>query len=192
MNNWILSGNLVKDIKFTETENGHTQAVFDIGVRDGFFDSENEWVDRSSFFKVKCWKKPAEGLKKAKVGAGNGIVCIGKGAVRKWEDEEGNKKTEYYFHMEKWEFPTAAGKKKNKDEEEDETKPTKKEIDLDDEDVPKKKKKPAEEDYEEYDNNVELGASDEEIKPSKKPAAKKNEEEISAEDMALLEGMDDD
>jgi single stranded DNA-binding protein len=191
MNNWVLSGNLVKDIKFSETEKGDIQAIFDIGVKDGYTDSDGEWVGKSSFFKVKCWKKPAESLKKAKVAGGNGIVCIGKCAVRKWEDEEGNRKTDYYMHMERWEFPTSPGnKKKNKDDEEDETRP-KKEIDLDDDDKPKKVKKPAE-DYEEYENNEGMGASDVEVKqPSKKPA-KKEDDEISPEDMALLNGMDDD
>lgn len=199
MNFVLISGNIAKDVKYSETENGDQRVIFDLAVKDGYLDKDKEWVDKPIFVKVKAYKKPAESMKKAKFQKGNGIVVTGRLDIRKWEDEEGNKKSEYYIKMNSWEFPTPPGRKKNNEdnEEADETKPPKdEEVDLEDinvnEDAKPPKKKSGKKDEEDFEDNEGFGLG-EENKPAKPNTKKAVEDDgISPEDLEALESIADD
>jgi single stranded DNA-binding protein len=162
MNLVIISGNLARDPKYKETSNGDLGVIFDIGVKDGRKDSDGDWVDKAIFIKVKGWGKVVTNMKKNKFVKGMGIVVNGKLDIRKWEDDDGNIRTEYYVKMNNWEYPTSPGKKKQ---------------DSDDEGASKKKKSDdMDEDLE--DNEVDLEEVDIDEKPSKPVKKQKDEDEL--------------
>ena len=99
MNTIILSGRLTADPELRTTTNGIDVASATIAVDDGY--GENKATD---FIRLIFWRKLAETVTKY-ANKGNKIIIEGKLKMRRFEDKNGNKRTEYEVHVEKLELP---------------------------------------------------------------------------------------
>ena len=123
MNIIILSGRLTDAPELRTTTNGIEIATATIAVDDGY--GENKTTD---FIRLIFWRKLAEIVTKY-ANKGYKISIIGKLKMRRFEDKNGNKRTEYEVHVEKLELPS-------KKETEQAAKEHTPDIMVDDEDLP--------------------------------------------------------
>lgn len=123
MNTIILSGRLTAAPELRTTTNGIDVASATIAVDDGY--GENKTTD---FIRLIFWRKLAETVTKY-ANKGYKIIIEGKLKMHRFEDKNGNKRTDYEVHVEKLELPP-------KKESEQMAKENMPDITLDDDDLP--------------------------------------------------------
>lgn len=88
MNSIILTGNICNDLELKSTNSGKSLCTFNLAVKRPFA------KDVTDFLTVVCWNKQAENIFKF-CSKGSRIGVSGTMTTRKWEDNEGNKRTAY-------------------------------------------------------------------------------------------------
>lgn len=92
LNHVFLQGRLVRDVELRSTQSGTSVATLTIAVdRDYARDGAS---DKTDFVNVVCWKQTAEFASKY-MQKGSMVVVSGRLESRKWEDKNGNKRTEW-------------------------------------------------------------------------------------------------
>lgn len=103
MNHITLSGRLTKDPELRKTQNGRDVANFSIAVRNRQKDAPPDYFDCHAWGKkdepglagtiMKCFHK------------GDGITVQGVMTIRKYQDKNGNARTDYSVQVDEFEFP---------------------------------------------------------------------------------------
>ena len=92
LNHVFIQGRLVRDVELRSTQSGTSVATLTVAVdRDYARDGAS---DKTDFVNVVCWKQTAEFASKY-MSKGSMVVVSGRLESRKWEDKNGNKRTEW-------------------------------------------------------------------------------------------------
>lgn len=85
----IIVGNLGRDPEMRYTPSGSPVTEFSVAANNRWQDSDGEWRDKTTWFRVKCWGRLAETtnqyLKK-----GRQVMVVGRVETSAWTDREGN------------------------------------------------------------------------------------------------------
>jgi single-strand DNA-binding protein len=83
----IIVGNLGRDPEMRYTPSGVPVTSFSVAVNNRYQDSDGEWRDRTTWFRVSCWRRLAETtnqyLKK-----GRQVMVIGRVDTSAWIDKQ--------------------------------------------------------------------------------------------------------
>lgn len=103
-------GRLGKDPETKHTSGGDTITTFSVAVSKKYKDRSGEQKETTTWFNCKSWRKQAEWAQALQ--KGDSVFVKGEIAVEKWEDKEGNKKSNWFLttqliQLTSW--PTAEG-----------------------------------------------------------------------------------
>jgi len=101
MNRIILIGRITKDPDTKFLNDGKSVTNFSLAVNRKRKDSEGNY--QADFFKVTAWNKSGE-LIKQHTAKGHRLMVEGHVEFSKWEDNEGNKRTDTVVILESFEF----------------------------------------------------------------------------------------
>jgi single-strand DNA-binding protein len=83
----IIVGNLGRDPEMRYTPNGVPVTSFSVAVNSRYQDNDGEWRDRTTWFRVTCWRRLAETtnqyLKK-----GRQVMAVGRVDTSAWIDKQ--------------------------------------------------------------------------------------------------------
>ena len=109
LNKIVIMGRCTKDPELRTTQSGTSVCTVNVAVdRDYARDGAS---DKTDFFTVVAWRQTGEFLSKY-FNRGSQIVVVGAMQSRKWEDKNGNKRTEWEINAEHIYF---GGSKKDND-----------------------------------------------------------------------------
>ena len=97
MQKMMFTGNLVRDVEVTETQNGKIVAQFSVAVKRPFS------KDTTDFFDVVAWNKLGETCSSF-LSKGSKVLVEGYMTTRSYEDKQGNKRKVYEIKAETVEF----------------------------------------------------------------------------------------
>lgn len=109
MNNIIVTGRIVADINDPNNTrplygkmNGTDRSFYNnrIGVNDGYFDKNNQWVDRSYFFNIRAYQGVADNLAKNYI-KGDPVLIQGKLVAETYQTQDGKQGTNTYIEVSK-------------------------------------------------------------------------------------------
>ena len=112
MNQIILHGRIANDIELKTTASDVNYCSFSVAVDRGY--GEEKLTD---FIQCKAWRKTAEFISKYFI-KGKEILINGELQSSKYEDADGNKKTNWYVLVQQVEFCGSNAGKTNSDEQE--------------------------------------------------------------------------
>ena len=104
MNTITLSGRITKDIELKATASGKKYTHFVVAVDRRFRDADGQKL--TDFFDCIAWNKTAEFLD-SYARKGDRVGIVGTLQTRKWEDKDGNKRTQFEIiveQVERYEF----------------------------------------------------------------------------------------
>lgn len=100
LNRIILMGRIVRDVDKRTTASGISVATATLAVERNYKNGDERVTD---FIDCVFWKWNADRLEKYS-GKGRNIVVEGRLEMRKWEDKEGNKRTNAEVQVDNWYF----------------------------------------------------------------------------------------
>jgi single-strand DNA-binding protein len=92
-NKVILVGNLGKNPEIKNLEGGVVLASFPLATNETFKDKNGDKKEQAEWHNIVMWRGLAESVQKSELKKGDQIYLEGKIRTRKWEDKEGNKKS---------------------------------------------------------------------------------------------------
>lgn len=111
LNSILVEGNLVRDPELKQTPKGTDVCNFTI-ASNRYNKVEDEYQQEVSYFNVTTWAKVAERCGKY-LKKGSGIRIIGWLKQNRWQDSEGNKKSNIVIIADHVEFKHKQGRKNN-------------------------------------------------------------------------------
>lgn len=91
MNQVNLVGKAGKDPESRETKTGSAVTNFSLATNEGYYGSDDKWIDRTEWHSVVAFARVAERIT-SQVRKGDTVAVFGKISTRKWEDKDGNKR----------------------------------------------------------------------------------------------------
>ena len=109
-NKVILVGNLTRDIELRETPGGASVADAGLAVNDRRKQGD-DWVDETSFVDLTLWGRTAENAAEY-LSKGSPILVEGRLKQDSWENDKGEKRTKLKVVVDKLQFLSNKGEKK--------------------------------------------------------------------------------
>ena len=100
LNRIVLMGRIASDIEKKTTNSGVSVVTVPLAVDRDYKQGDERQTD---FIKCVFWRKRADALEKYS-GKGRMIAVEGRLEIRKWEDKEGNKRSEAEVQVDNWYF----------------------------------------------------------------------------------------
>ena len=89
----LVLGHVGQDPELRYTPSGVAVANFSVAVDKGYFDKENNWIEKTRWFKITCWRELAERVKE-RIQKGDLVFVVGDDVTAGgWEGKDGTIQT---------------------------------------------------------------------------------------------------
>ena len=116
----VIQGRLGKDVELRYTPAGTPATSFSVAVNDGYKDANGDLHERTDWFDVETYGKPAEIISKH-FKKGSEIIVVGSLKTSSWTTPEGKKNSKTLINLKTFHF---VGPKRTEEQQDDGSQPT--------------------------------------------------------------------